>query len=408
MRTKWAWTITLAATAALSAGTALPAGAATTPGWRVTQTYAADSALLESVTTSASDAWAIGLSAPLTLSAGIKQAGSLRPAERLAQAERLRQILRQGGAEAAASSTDDVSMMVRHYNGHTWQTIPAPSGIGADEYVAGDSIAATSGSDAWLMGMEISGNTEATKVEHWNGTKWNAVDSFQNSYPSTIVAVNAKDYWAFGSEIFAQTNVAWHYTGTTWVTTPIDMAVTSAVVFKGTVWIIGESRTTGDLQAQYLSGTTWVTAKLPSVALTSDEQLDLDAATSDGSGKLTLAAEVDNENTGETVKSLLFEYNGKTWNTVTIPTTVLGDDEVYSVAPDGDGGLWLAASVDTSILIHDTKAGKWTKQAAPLAKGDATFVSLNWIPGGTSLWGIGEEGPASEETSQAVILKYGN
>jgi hypothetical protein len=379
VRTKWvsprAWAVTLAA-AALSAGTAIPADAATTPGWRITQTYAADSDLYGSVATGASDAWAVG--------------GGARAL-----------------AEAASTATEDPPTIVWHYNGHAWQTVTVPSGLQTGP-PGEQAIAATSGSDAWLAGSEITGNTEATKLEHWNGTKWNAVDTFENSYPSAIVAVNAKDYWAFGSENYAVINVAWHYTGKTWVTTPIQESVEDAVVFKGTLWAIGESETTDDLEAQYLSGTKWVTAKLPTLALTSDEDLGLDAVTSGGTGRLTLAVEVDN-NAGNVVKSLLLEYTGSKWSTVTIPASVLGGDTVDSVAPDGDGGLWLEASANNVILIHDTKAGQWSKQAVPSAKGDETYIgSLTWIPGGTSMWGVGWESPASGETAQAVILKYGN
>lgn len=409
MRTKWVssrvWAVTLAA-AALSAGTAIPAGAATTPGWRITQTYAANSFLFGSLATGASDAWAIGMSAPVTSSpAAIRQAGNLR------QADLLRQAGREGGAralaEAAMTATEGISTILRHYNGHAWQTVTVPAGLQTAS-LGEQALAATSGSDAWLAGSEITGNTEATKLEHWNGTKWNAVVTLQNSYPSAIVAVNAKDYWAFGSENYAGINVAWHYTGKTWVTTPIQESVEDAVVFKGTLWTIGESDTTNGLKAQYLSGTKWVTAKLPTLALTSDENLVPDAVTPGGTGKLTLAVEVDNENTGNVVKYLLLEYTGSTWSTVTIPASVLGGDTVDSVAPDGDGGLWLEASANNAILIHDTKAGQWSKQTVPSAKGDEPSISsLTWIPGGTSLWGVGVESPASGETAQAVILKYG-
>jgi hypothetical protein len=403
MGIKWVssrtWAVTLAATA-LSAGAAMPAGAATTPGWRITQTYAADSALYASVATGASDAWAVGVSAPVTSPAAvIGQAGWLRQVRREGRARAL--------AEAATTAPGGLTTIVRHYNGHGWHTVTVSPNLQTEP--AEQPIAATSGSDAWLAGWEITGNTEATKLQHWNGTKWNAVDSIENSYPSAIVAVNAKDYWAFGSEVFAGINVAWHYTGKKWVTTPIQESVEDAVVFKGTVWIIGESDTTGDLEAQYLSGTKWVTADLPSVALTSDEGLGLDAVTSDGSGKLTVAVEVDNEDAGTVVESLLLEYTGSKWSTVTIPASVLGGDTVWAVAPDGDGGLWLDASADNSILIHATKAGQWSEQAVPSAKGDETYISsLTRIPGGTSLWGFGEEGPVSGETAQAVILKYGN
>jgi len=399
MRTRWvssrAWAVALAA-AALSAGAAMPAGAATTPGWRITQTYAADSVLTGAVATSASDAWAVGLSVPASSSAAvIRQVQALR-----------RQGTSRARTEAAAV---DATTLLRHYNGRSWQAVAAPSGI--DILETTQPIAATSGSDAWVAGFEITGNTEATKLAHWNGSKWNNVVSLENSYPDAVVAVNAKDYWAFGSENYAGTEVAWHYTGKKWVTTTIQDWVADAVVFKGTVWTTGTSESTGDLEIQYLSGTKWVTVQTPSVGLSSDEDLQQDAVTSDGTGKFTVAVEVDNENTGEAVKSLLLEYTGSKWSTVTIPASDLGTDTVSAVASDGDGGLWIDAinDDDVSALIHDTKAGKWSKQAAPAATGDeTTIVSLSWIPGGTSVWGTGLEGPVSQDTADAAILKYGN
>jgi hypothetical protein len=84
-----------------------------------------------------------------------------------------------------------------------------------------------------------------------------------------------------------------------------------------------------------------------------------------------------------------------------------------AIAQDGHGGIWtgaviLGGSAPAAYLAH-YRGGAWTRVAAPAPRGDITSTqALAWIPGTRSLWGLGEELPASlTGVAHEVILKYG-
>jgi hypothetical protein len=390
VKTKWSrWTVPIAAVA-LGLAVATPADASGAPGWRITETTANYSAFIGSDALSSTDAWAVGA-----------WTSSAPPSD---ERSGLRGLL------SAAAASAKFTGLVRHYNGKTWQSITAPKAL--DGTTIPEAVAATSATDAWVVGLQSSSviafPTTAT-LAHWNGQKWNTVDTLPGM-PADVVAVNAKDYWAFG---FAFTKnsagfVAWHYNGAKWTTSDSPTVVSGATEFGGTVWTVGDSQSTGDFAVQYLKGSAWETARIPSIAVTSSEFLAPVAITSDGGQNLWVSAEVDNGNT--VVKDIVLHDKAGKWSTVTAPAAVARAGSIGTTAPDGAGGLWLTVntSAGTEKLYHYAASGSWTPVAIPALKGDVTDVtSLSRIPGTSSVWGTGYAGPSSGATSEGLILKNG-
>jgi hypothetical protein len=95
-------------------------------------------------------------------------------------------------------------------------------------------------------------------------------------------------------------------------------------------------------------------------------------------------------------------FNGTQWTRFELPWKV----DVYDIAADGQGGLWLNAleattTVNHAFVVHRTAAGRWSRTAI------GTFLQdLTLVPGSTSLWGVGGT-PTTGTGGNAVIWAYG-
>jgi hypothetical protein len=100
---------------------------------------------------------------------------------------------------ATSSATD--ATLVEHWNGSTWSTVVAPTGSDTDL----NAVVALSPSNAWAVGANFGTSTtpDVTYVLHWDGTTWSTVASPNvagaNSELFDVVAVSASDIWAVGT-----------------------------------------------------------------------------------------------------------------------------------------------------------------------------------------------------------------
>lgn len=75
-------------------------------------------------------------------------------------------------------------VLVLHWNGQSWQQVKAPSFSMGSAFSA---VAALSASDIWAVGdtaLDYSGSSR-TLIEHWNGSRWQAVPSPNPGTPGT-------------------------------------------------------------------------------------------------------------------------------------------------------------------------------------------------------------------------------
>jgi hypothetical protein len=80
--------------------------------------------------------------------------------------------------------------------------------------------------------------------------------------------------------------------------------------------------------------------------------------------------------------AFLVHFNGTHWTRFVVPWKV----DVYHIAADGHGGLWLNAlgTNNQAFVVHRTASGRWSRTAI------STFLpDLALIPGTASLWGVG-------------------
>lgn len=324
--------------AVLLAGTALPAQAAT-PGWRqvfskhygAAGNYPQFSAV---VALSAKNAWALG---------GTNVGGGTL------------------GAPVA-----------EHWNGKAWSRFATPKGV-TDHIAAASAPAA---SDIWAV-TQFGGY-----VLHWNGSAWSVAKRLPvpkgASIPpqlTGVVALSAKNVWAFGSSGFTLGWGTWHYNGQAWSQWHGNAAdiTDGSAVSRTNIWAIGGTNAPQNAIVHYTG--TWKLVNTGSVLSGLQfEGIHAFSATNVWASAVTVSK-------GD--QSWLVHYNNHAWAKFKMPWSV----NVLSghIVSDGHGGLWVSAIVPGTTTtryyeVHRTANGAWSRTRV-----SAQLFGLAAIPGTASV-----------------------
>jgi len=285
MSLKRAWRAALVAGAVCSAGLAASAAAAasTTVAWGTTTSAPAGTLadLFGVAASSSSDVLAVGGYNPgepptalLTRPYAEHWSGSGWTATTvpLASVYSLQAAQLNGVAEVAAGDgwavgtvSDPSSLasktLAYHWNGSTWQRVPAPNPAGPSQGNELAAVAARASNDVWAAGGD-GGYPEASLVLHWNGSAWAQV-----RVPSIgaldAVTVASASVWVAGGNKVERLN------GSAWTSLP---ALPGAVFIAGLahtaagLWVVGDESFScgegGSCTSSYAAlwnGSTWAT-----------------------------------------------------------------------------------------------------------------------------------------------------
>jgi len=167
------------------------------------------------------------------------------------------------------------SPLIVHWNGRTWATASLP-GNEEDQLTA---VSATSGRNAWAVGLRVS--TDAGLTAHWNGRQWSWVNSPNPGHFNVLNAVAATSgstAWAVGEDARRQVKVL-RWNGRTWSQVPGPQVTGVASAFNGiaaapggSLWAVGDRTIKRGiyyidqtLTARW-TGTKWVAVPSPSLA----------------------------------------------------------------------------------------------------------------------------------------------
>jgi hypothetical protein len=94
--------------------------------------------------------------------------------------------------------------LTEHWNGRAWKPVASPSPAGSANYNEPTGVAATSATNAWLVGMLTNASTFARRIfiEHWNGARWRQATTASPGTASTLFGVTAtspSSAWAVGA-----------------------------------------------------------------------------------------------------------------------------------------------------------------------------------------------------------------
>ena len=232
-----------------------------------------------------------------------------------------------------------------NWNGTAWSTVPTPAPSGSTPNWAFESVAASSTSDAWAVGVQSSGTKIHNSLfEHWNGAAWSVVSG---ALPALRVSTDGpNDIWG----VYRNDQVT-HYNGTSWTSTTLS-APGGTPVFQGVealsptdVWVAGSVGSGPVLE--HFTGTSWQVVTLPS----SFSAYGLNAITAKSDSDLWVFS-----NTGSPgVPLLLANWNGSSWTTSPSPlpaNTLVG----IGSAASSPSHVWLfgtnASAGEPLILSH--------------------------------------------------------
>jgi hypothetical protein len=119
-----------------------------------------------------------------------------------------------------------------HWNGSTWQRVPAPNPAGPSQGNELAAVAARATNDVWAAGGD-GGYPEASLVLHWNGSTWAQVRAPSIGALDAVTVTSANVWVASGNKVE-------RFNGSAWISLP---------ALPGSVSIAGLAHTTAGLWA---------------------------------------------------------------------------------------------------------------------------------------------------------------
>ena len=167
------------------------------------------------------------------------------------------------------AATNMNQVVIEHWEGKGWKIVPGAN-PGTGDNILND-VTAITAHDVWTVGLSttavprsgvsprtVPNPTYQTLVEHWNGTKWQAVKSpnpaSATNWLRAVAAVSSNNVWAVGQqaprgEMPEQTLIE-HWNGKAWSVVPSPNVgaaggnlIGIAVVNKDNIWAVGVSST---------------------------------------------------------------------------------------------------------------------------------------------------------------------
>ena len=297
-------------------------------------------------------------------------------------------------ATCGDSSTSNGTVVVRHWDGTGVAGCDAPRAYinsPLDQGVV--AVAATSGSNVWVLAGRGADEVDSTDALHLTGSGWAAPVRLDAAI-QTAVAPSPSQLWAFGepsssgpSGYFA------HFSGGTWTHGSFPFSGTATAARSASdVWVGGGGNGTAGLGIEHWNGHRWRATPLPDLGLPAS---DLRWASINGLadvGPRDVWADITtNDTSAKLPGTILLHWNGKAWSRVAFPYP---GSVLSPVASDGHGGIWLATASgggDGTIAWFDHYAGGvWTRSRVPSGEGEQPQVSyLSSIPGTRSLLAAG-------------------
>jgi hypothetical protein len=306
-------------------------------------------------------------------------------------------------------------VILRHWNGKTWQPQPQPANAKHAGTNPQPILATAPGSPVvWAVYDEFDHKTRASVAE-WTGKSWAHPTVFPvGTNFQAVTAAGPSDLWAVGSkQEFGSSPYTVRFTGKSWAQAPSPSGGVApwaaAARSASDIWALAFSGKGLSFAVSRWNGTRWVSQALPPAPKGAQ------GATAVPSGDLAVSGQ-DNvwgfgyfALKGATATDWLLHWNGKAWSNVRVPYTLNESYAAGPLGPDGRGGAWLEAvpaGTSREYLYHVTAAGQWTRLPIPTLKGATGTVISGFaaIPGTSSVYAYGAAITAAG--NRGVILRY--
>lgn len=314
---------------------------------------------------------------------------------------------------ALAAGNRGSEPLVAHWNGVRWREAPAVP-LPAGTVVEG--VSASSTQDAWAVGYTPDGTPQTAR---WSGAdgggRWNAVPipASEPSYPRAVHARSADDAWIVGGAGRpVRRAMAWHWDGGAWrpVRGPAapdigpgwssEFVAVSALAADD-VWAVGvhgsadedaddEPGDRGSTRAlvAHWDGRTWSEVPLPGPADVSGQSAPPGSLLSDVAALAPDDVWVVGTAWRDGALPLARHWNGRHWENVPVPGM---RGCLYSVASDGEGGVWTAGeTADGTALLAHWNGERWDVSGAPTPGDPSPGEGLTKERGAGAVWGLAQ------------------
>lgn len=301
-----------------------------------------------------------------------------------------------------------------------WHIVAGASGV-TGAWLRG--VAAVSASNVWAVGSYTDPTTGAgdTLAEQWNGSSWALVPSpnppTSSSSPSAdlngIVALSASDIWAVGyyfSGLSTEATLIEHWDGSTWsvVSSPnvpnvSDELTSVAASSASDIWAVGMSGTEGGTAQtliEHWNGSAW---SIVSSADANQYENELNGVTAVSSTDAWAVGYYVNA-TGTSSQVLIEHWDGSSWSIWPLPTTAT-NDTLNGIAETSSNNVWAVGSAITPGVIITPLAEHWNGMGwsvvpyssvrSSLPPDGSTsfptsvFSAASATPASASLWAVG-------------------
>lgn len=372
-------------------GSATPAGAAPAPGWRIVYRLPAGDygpAVYGVAAVGARNAWAVG-------------------------GQRIRRN----------DNVVEYRPFVLRWNGTRWARAGFPAaatGAYGGDLAGADASAAT---NVWTHGIASTPAGYASFTARWDGGRWRSYRLVTDSFINDLKATGKNNAWMVGAA--RGTPFFRRFDGKAWRNLPVPGHLQKISVVSATdIWGIGPLG--GGKSIAHWNGRTWQKRTLPAVvpptglAGGGPVTMTTTAVHAFGPRNVWVTAGF-RQSDWEVPGTVLLQWNGKTWRRVLRTPS----DMVRDIAPDGTGGLWIAAdrmrleprdccdNYELILLGRDLvriqNGHIVRRRGVPADPGLKTeLLDLERIPGTTSLWAAGQQSKYPYDgIGGHTLLKFG-
>jgi hypothetical protein len=262
--------------------------------------------------------------------------------------------------------------LIERWDGRGWLRLPSPDPAGNCCYRSGgpflDGVAATSGRNAWAVGVTGDYNSHGhirsyNLIEHWNGTVWTRVPvpPLPDGFLAGVAATSARDAWAVGDYS--------RHPG-------IQYAAALVEHWDGRAW----------RQVPFPSPRRHYGLKLNSVAATSARD----------------AWVVGSYYPANYLAPLIEHWDGKAWRQMPSPQRGF---ELYGVTAISARNAWAvgANSATGKTLIEHWDGRAWRQVPSPAHAADGELSSVTATPS-CGAWAVGDTGTRYGSGSSATLV----
>jgi hypothetical protein len=254
---------------------------------------------------------------------------------------------------------DDGTLM-EHWNGTSWSVNSSLVVTGYTAELTG--VVDLSPTNAWAVG-----EANSSLLEHWNGSTWSEVTipdpDFTPGANDSISASSASDIWVVGSTLNTATDElvpeALHYNGAAWSVVAMPQAGTNSSTIGAVTdisptdaWAVGEdigatSAVGGSTLIEHWNGSSW--SIVPSPTPGADPGLTGVAARG-ADDVYAVGSNLPSVN-GGTVQGMILRWNGSTWSADTDPTAGSYSPLFAAATVPGAANEWAVGTLSNASLI---------------------------------------------------------